>query len=633
MPSPTRTITPQESPMQQTKRKLESTVSTENATGGAKKKEKPISEQLKDDPSKSKLSIPEVMEIDMEKSSPREETKVKEKKVRKKKEDEQEAKKANETAAAEAVAEKEEKTESVQDVQESLKKIEELCDELMEKTDKNNKIDEKPQKQIDVAQSTPTSTSTIATTATTNSSSSSSSAASAAAAKVPSPVATSKVEDVKKDAVKKISSPVKRDMVKHKTSDLSGALSSLSKESEKAPTPQQTKSTVQVSTAASDRKNSLPEEAAPTAVSKPTPEKRRSRILETAEKFQNMNNQNNEKYKKFSIPGVSVGSFKKEFERKASLTDANNTATAANATNNSSNKKSIDTKRDSHDNNTDVKKVPQDVVAATANRENDRVIKSNSNDRPNSNASSASRISDELTQSDSKNSVHSFSLEEARRSMENSIAMLQRAKNESRSKDVDNLCAKTESFTLQQSDSNNSNDREKKLQAARDIIGMAIPPSRLIGIRKPPMIYGLNGRSVSGGVIQTPSTPQPFKSTNSSLGRFSSNDSNSKVVPESVRGKLAFVVPSFLSLSFIFLALHLERKKNSKVEKSPLHRDLDGIKKLVENCFLNKCFRLQLSITCRNHPKRPKPHMLKLLSSQQRYHGRVSPRKWKFRLK
>lgn len=35
-----------------------------------------------------------------------------------------------------------------------------------------------------------------------------------------------------------------------------------------------------------------------------------------------MNNQNNEKYKKFSIPGVSVGNFKKEFERKASLTQA-----------------------------------------------------------------------------------------------------------------------------------------------------------------------------------------------------------------------------------------------------------------------------------------------------------------------
>ncbi|KAG5671704.1 hypothetical protein PVAND_001887 [Polypedilum vanderplanki] len=492
MPSPTRTITPQEasiqaSQQQQTKRKLEPTISTENATGGAKKKEKPISE-LKNDSSSKQQSIPEVMEIDTESSSPssppsKEETKEKKVIKKKKGDDEQQA----EIAKEEKV---EEKAENVQDVQESLKKIEELCDELMEKTDKNNKIDEKPQKQVDVIQSTPTSTSTLGTaTTTTNSSTSSSlSTFNSAPVKTPSPTAAliaqpSKVDDVKKEAIKKISSPVKRDMVKHKTSDLSNALTSLAAASkESSMTPQQTKSTVQVAANANDRKSSLPEDAGNNApVAKPTTvEKRRSRILETAEKFQNMNNQNNEKYKKFSIPGVSVGSFKKEFERKAS--DASSSV--------SNIKKSIDTRRDLNDNNN---KVPQD----------DKVIKSNnenSNDRPNSNASSTSKISEELNQSDSKNSVHSFSLEEARRSMENSIALLQRAKNESRSKDVDNLCAKTESFTIQQrSDSNGSNnEREKKLQAAREIIG---------------------------GVIQSPnSTPTPFK-TSSSRG----------VVPESVK--------------------------------------------------------------------------------------------------
>lgn len=54
-------------------------------------------------------------------------------------------------------------------------------------------------------------------------------------------------------------------------------------------------------------------------------ERRRSRIFETAEKFQNMISANEkptggDKPKKLVIPGVSVGGYKKEFERKASLT-------------------------------------------------------------------------------------------------------------------------------------------------------------------------------------------------------------------------------------------------------------------------------------------------------------------------
>uniref|UniRef100_A0A1Y1ML94 Protein kinase domain-containing protein n=1 Tax=Photinus pyralis TaxID=7054 RepID=A0A1Y1ML94_PHOPY len=62
-------------------------------------------------------------------------------------------------------------------------------------------------------------------------------------------------------------------------------------------------------------------------VSKPV-ERRRSRIFETAEKFQNMISANEskapvEKPKKIVIPGVSVGGYKKEFERKASLTSNN----------------------------------------------------------------------------------------------------------------------------------------------------------------------------------------------------------------------------------------------------------------------------------------------------------------------
>lgn len=66
-------------------------------------------------------------------------------------------------------------------------------------------------------------------------------------------------------------------------------------------------------------------EGSDSASAKPV-ERRRSRIFEAAEKFQNMMSPNesktsiSEKPKKIIIPGVSVDGFKKEFERKASLT-------------------------------------------------------------------------------------------------------------------------------------------------------------------------------------------------------------------------------------------------------------------------------------------------------------------------
>jgi hypothetical protein len=417
MPSSTKIITPSEIASAQPKRKLEPTVSTENATGGAKKKEKPISD-VRTDPSRH--SIPEVMEVDPEPTKP----------------------------ARPATPPKPEETAA--EVQESLKKIEELCDELMEKTDKK-----KPEE---------------------------------------APAAPPKVEAVKKDAVKKLSSPVKRDMVKHKTADLSGALTSIAKETEPA-------AAVSKASPAESRKSSLPDEAS--SIVKPA-EKRRSRILETAEKFQNMNNQNNEKYKKFSIPGVSVGNFKKEFERKASLTQ------------------------------TEPKKLVEKSEAPS------KVEKSNSLEKASSTTSSTmSRNDDEINQSDSKSSVHSFTLEDARRSMENSIALLQKAKNESQSKEMDQLCSKTEHVALASEES----EREKKLRAAREIIGMAIPPSRLIGVRKPP-VYGLHGRSVSGSVVQTPPMPRnstPLKSSSMeqshssarpAVSRFASVDHRGPVVPE-----------------------------------------------------------------------------------------------------
>lgn len=448
MPSPTRTITPSESPAQP-KRKLESTVSTENATGGAKKKERPITD-LRSDPSRQ--SIPEAMEIETEP-----------------------------IPTPPVAVEKDDKKDKVS-VKESLKKIEELCDELMEKVETKKEDEES------------------------------------------TPIATPR-----KEVVKKVPSPARRDTVKYKTSDLSGAINALAKEQEQTPAIKQS---------VPERQNSLPEENQ--TVVKPV-EKRRSRILETAEKFQNMNNQNNEKYRKFTIPGVSVGNFKKEFERKASLTQTE--------------PRKLLEKRDSLEQSSSGNSnnyVPRKNSSTSEHEQVSGAIeKTNSNldnNRNSSTASSASKIDEDIGQSDSKSSVHSFSLEEARRSMESSIALLQRAKNESQAKEMDQLCNKTEEVVL----ANEESERDRKLRAAREIIGNAIPPSRLIGVRKPP-VYGINGRSISGSVMQTPALRSgPLKTHYSAdsmepqsrptLGRYSSQRSEvaASVVPEKGRFLLLF---------------------------------------------------------------------------------------------
>lgn len=372
-------------------------MSTDNATGGVKKKEKPV------EPPRDTKPIEEVMEVDVEPPPP---------------------------AEVASPQKNEVKAESL-NVNESLKKIGELCDELMEKTDekkveKNEKVSEKPKAPV-----------------------------------------------VKPETPKK--TPVKRETVKNKTSDLAGVINSIAAE-----TPAPTSVTPVV-----ERQNSSPEESGVVKA----PEKRKSRILETAEKFQNMNNQNNEKYKKFSIPGVSVGNFKKEFERKASLTSVEPRKVA----------EKIAEPRD---------ELPQKTTTNSVPQSNSSLSKASSN--------LSQATDEEIKESDSRNSVPSFSLEEARRSMDNSIALLNKAKSESQSREMDQLCLKTENVELATDES----DRERKLREAREIIGNhfnAIPPSRLFGVRKPPMAYGLHGRSVSGSVVQTPVTRKTTPAKSSSM--------------------------------------------------------------------------------------------------------------------
>lgn len=492
MPSSTKIITPSSEIGAQSKRKLETTVSTENATGGAKKKEKPINE-VKCDPSKH--SIAEVMEIDQE---PHETPKIT---------DKVEAIPINEAVPTTSSSEKE-KEENL-DMQESLKKIEELCDELMEKTDKKKeKKSEVKQKEIVVDEKTTKLEESP---------------------EIVTPVTTPKAADVKKEAIKKISSPIKRDMVKNKTSDLSSAINSNTMTATTA-TPSETKN-VDISSSAApivkktttpvERKSSLSETPeANSSVVKPT-EKRRSRILETAEKFQNMNNQNNEKYKKFSIPGVSVGNFKKEFERKASLTQTE--------------PKKLLEKRGS--------------IVEQSNENNNYSSAQQKVNEDKNGEQMIEREGEQINQSDSKSSVQSFTLEDARRSMENSIALLQKARNESQAKEMDQLCSRmSDSIGLSSSSINSEmeSERERKLRAAREIIGNAIPPSRLIGVRKKPPVYGLHGRSVSGSVVQTPSPRQSTPLKSNSMEQQYVGGQLSHVVPE--KGMQFVLITLFITI-------------------------------------------------------------------------------------
>lgn len=170
----------------------------------------------------------------------------------------------------------------------------------------------------------------------------------------------------KKEEVVKEKTPVKKTASKGKTIDLAATIKEVAEEAPSVP---------------SERKNSLPEEN----LTKPT-ERRRSRIFETAEKFQNMANQS-DRPKKFVVPGGggSSGGFKRDSERRASVP-------AVEAT----------------------EKTPQQPPSQV--QESSTPVEK----------SSTREVvkADDLQSSDSKGSVQSFSLEEARKSMENSIALL-----------------------------------------------------------------------------------------------------------------------------------------------------------------------------------------------------------------
>ncbi|KMZ04451.1 mucin-5AC isoform X7 [Drosophila simulans] len=397
MPSPTRTITPAQSPVQ-TKRKLQPTVSTENAAGTtAKKKEKPANSSFVI--SKDGAPLTEAPPTIIEPQAT--------------------------LMEAETIANIPEEVPVPSYSQKDMQAVGDLCDLLMGE-----------------------GSNSTATTA-------------APAPPAPTPVARQPTRG-KLDAVvetpeeKDATKVIKKFVNKHKTADLVNAIN---ESASKAAAPVSA-----VAPAPFVRKCSLQDES---TLNKFNAERRKSRILETAEKFQPpppVAASAPEKPKKLSIPGVSVGSFKKEFEKKATNPPAAEGPTPG-----------------------ELRAQEQVAAAAAAAQEAEAL----------STPPPSPVVAQSLEGSDSKNSVASISLDEARRSMENSIALLLQAQNES-SKEVDQLCAQTE--TIGVSEPATQQERERKLKNARAIIGNAIQPV----IRRPTPFYGIgngfgNGMGGAGG--------------------------------------------------------------------------------------------------------------------------------------
>ncbi|XP_015010051.2 serine-rich adhesin for platelets isoform X2 [Drosophila erecta] len=407
MPSPTRTITPAQSPVQ-TKRKLQPTVSTENAAGTtAKKKEKPANSSFVI--SKDGAPLTEAPPTIIEPQAT--------------------------LMEAETIANIPEELPVPSYSQKDMQAVGDLCEQLMGDGTNSTTTTAAP------APPTPPAPTPVARQATRG--------------KLDAVVETPE----EKDATKVI----KKYVNKHKTAELVNAIN---ESASKAAAP--------VSAVAPPpfvRKCSLQDES---TLNKFNAERRKSRILETAEKFQPpppVAAAAPEKPKKLSIPGVSVGSFKKEFEKKAT-----NPPTAEGPTPG------------------ELRAQEQVAAAAAAAQEAEAL-----NTPPPSPV-----VAQSLEGSDSKNSVASISLDEARRSMENSIALLLQAQNES-SKEVDQLCAQTE--TIGVSEPATQQERERKLKNARAIIGNAIQPASP-GIEGPPTPPGALKTSTASITLKSATLPR-----------------------------------------------------------------------------------------------------------------------------
>ncbi|XP_017100263.2 uncharacterized protein Nuak isoform X3 [Drosophila bipectinata] len=420
MPSPTRTITPAQSPVQ-TKRKLQPTVSTENAAGTtAKKKEKPANSSFVISSEGGAPTLASLTEappaIAPPAIAPPKDTLME-----------------TERSVPEA-----EQAPAPSFSQKDMQAVGDLCEQLM---------GESPAP-VPAPVSVP--------------------------GPAPTPIAVARqATRGKLDAVaetpeeKDATKVIKKFVNKHKTADLVNAINeSASKAAPPAP----------AAVPPFVRKCSLQDES---TLNKFNAERRKSRILETAEKFQPppavaTPTAAPEKPKKLSIPGVSVGSFKKEFERKATNPPTSSGPTPG-----------------------ELRAQEQVAAAAAAAQEAEALATPP--------ASPPEAGPPNLEASDSKNSVASISLDEARRSMENSIALLLQAQNES-SKEVDQLCAQTETIGVSDHPPK-TEERERKLKNARAIIGNAIQPASP-GAEGPPTPPGSVKTSTASITLKSATLPR-----------------------------------------------------------------------------------------------------------------------------
>lgn len=458
-PSPTRTITSTEPSPAHPKRKLETTVSTENAV--EKKRDKPL-DQLKLDP--SKMSINEEIEIGADRVHPEPEV----------------VEIAAHSSADDQIVASELTTPG--DLKD-LNKIEEMCDELCNATSKEPSPEKKKIIKKKVITKTPA---------------------------IPSDKPSTETPAKKTSPTKM----TKKVVNKTKTTEL----------------VPETEPVVPV-------ERSLPEEE------KPWTERRRSKIFETAEKFQQANQTNNDKLKKIVIPGVSVGTFKKEFERKASLTSTNLPTPTG--------ERKLSLEKQGSDSSGGQTTPTESRKSSIGDGES---VKTPTEEKL-SYIQQAKQLTDDAAASnDSKSSLTSFSLEEARRSMENSIALLNQAKTES-SNELDQLCNKTKNVAVSD---DNIKDRQEKLKSAREIIGNAIPVGRMcMGVRKPPVPFGLNGRSVSGSVVpSSTAAPKPERrSVRLQMGADPSTDIRTATISVSSPEQNSYDQEPFSSKSIFFIFL------------------------------------------------------------------------------
>lgn len=280
-----------------------------------------------------------------------------------------------------------------------------------------------------------------------------------------------------------------------------------------------------------------------TAPTKPI-ERRRSKIFETAEKLQNMAKGSEiapkvvEKPKKIFIPGVNVGGFKKEFERKASLTSSapllKNTSSVKNIT--SPTNGTAKTVKTPEINGTDAKSpknIPSPPINATENQKPELVTVPKSPEKevttpkitPVQNKKIVNQNQPELISNQFESIPDQSKL--IQNQSEPIKIQSESTQNLSESEPIQNQrseqLVQTQSESSQNLSQANPEEEElkRKRQNAVNIISSAISKegarkskSRPSVLRKTPLPFGSSGRSASGNIASLPLSPETISLKN-----------------------------------------------------------------------------------------------------------------------